>query len=64
MELDRRELATVLAALRYWRREGLWSDGREREIATSDDKFDELSATEIDALCERLSLAGRGFGER
>jgi hypothetical protein len=58
--LTDREHATVLAALRYWQREGLMSGGHEINIATGGDEnyFDELSKKEIDALCERLNLEG------
>ena len=51
-----REMGTVLAALRYWQREGLASAGREREIATDCGRFESLSSGEIDALCERINL--------
>ena len=54
-ELDSRELGTVLAALRYWQRQGC-PDGPElREIA-SDNDMKPLDLEEIDALCERLNL--------
>lgn len=52
------ERDTVLAALRFWQREGLQSDGIEREIAengrTGDDAA--LTADEIDDLCERINI--------
>jgi len=53
--LNQRELATVLAALRYWQREGLNSSGHEQEIATNEGEFPSLNAMEIDALCERIN---------
>jgi hypothetical protein len=53
---DLRELGTVLAALRYWQREGLMSGGAEHDIATDGDSFAALTAEEIDALCERLNV--------
>lgn len=53
--MDSRELATVLAALRYWQREGLMSDGHEQDIATDQGTVDRLSSEEIDGLCERLN---------
>lgn len=56
--VDDRELATILAALRYWAREGLLSSGHERDIATNGDTLKPLTAEEIDALCARLN-----FGE-
>ncbi|MGA8763805.1 MAG: hypothetical protein WB562_13150 [Candidatus Sulfotelmatobacter sp.] len=55
-ELDRRELATVLAALRYWQREGLMSGGHEQDIATDAGELEPMKAEEIDALCERLNI--------
>lgn len=54
MQLDNRELATVLAALRFWQRR---CDPRdpEMEIATDDDNIEALGDDEIDTLCERLN---------
>ena len=53
-KLSRRELATVLAALRYWQR-----DLAENEEPPICEHFDEriapLSANEIDTLIERLN---------
>lgn len=54
-KLGARELATVLAALRYWRREGLMSAGHEIDIATDGGELEPLNESEIDALCERLN---------
>jgi hypothetical protein len=50
-----RELATVLAALRYWQRN---ADGSaESPIADHfDSEVTPLTAAEIDSLCERLNL--------
>lgn len=53
--LSERELATVLAALRYWQREGVGFDHTEDDIALGGGKFDSLNAQEIDGLCERLN---------
>jgi hypothetical protein len=54
MKLDKRQLATVLAALRYWQREGLRSDSCiEHEIAT--DAGAPLTKEETDALCVSLN---------
>lgn len=54
--LDDREHATVLAALRYWQREGWRSCGHEIEdIATNGGTLEALVAAEIDGLCERLN---------
>lgn len=58
MNLDNRELGTVLAALRFWQRKVRLVGEPERDIATDGDAFPELTAVEIDALCERLN-----FGE-
>lgn len=55
MNLNAREMATVLAALRYWAREGLGSGGHERDIATDGDLLEPLTGEEIAALCERLN---------
>ena len=52
-ELSPRELATVLAALRYWQ-----TELREPDFDPSGPHFTEhepLSSDEIDALCERLN---------
>jgi hypothetical protein len=49
-----RQWATMLAALRYWRREGPASCGHEREIASANDTIEPLNAEEIDELCEWL----------
>jgi hypothetical protein len=54
------ETATILAALRYWRREGPLSGGHERDIASDFDRRQPLSAEEIDALCERINCGGDG----
>ena len=55
-ELTPRELATVLAALRYWQREG-WrmAEGRELEIASDCGRLKPLGTKEIDDLCERIN---------
>lgn len=54
-ELSERELATVLASLRFWQ-----SDGRNRteilnEIACDGGRHDPMSFIEIDELCHRLN---------
>lgn len=54
---DPRALATILAALRYWQREGLASAGHEQDIATDGGVLAALTADEIDALCEDLNVA-------
>lgn len=59
-DLDDREAATVLAALRYWQR-GLAGDDAGTlevdDIATNGGALEALSAGEIDALCERLNAS-------
>ena len=54
LTLSPRELATALAALRYWQRTGLNRDTPEDDIAM-DGCIRALTADEIDALCERLN---------
>ena len=58
--LNARELATVLAALRYWRREGLMSSGHEQDIADDCGTLLPMDGAEIDALCEALNFGERG----
>ncbi len=55
---DAREQAGLLAALRYWQRAGARSEGPEQDIATDSGTLEPLSASEIDALCERLNFLG------
>lgn len=57
LTLSTRELATALAALRYWQRDKMSSlriGDPEDDIAT-DGGIDALDRSEIDALCERLN---------
>jgi hypothetical protein len=58
--LTDRQLATMLAALRWWQNR----DGSERftHIATDGRRFDPLDDNEIDVLCEALNT-GRAFDE-
>lgn len=60
MILNERETATVLAALRYWQREGLMSAGAELDIANDGGRFRPMRGEEIDQLCERLNLDDGG----
>jgi hypothetical protein len=53
---NHRNLATVLAALRYWQREGVGSAGHEQNIATDDGAWSAMSVEEIDELCEAINL--------
>lgn len=63
LQVDERELATILAALRYWQRDGLSSDehgdlatpGPENDIATDGGTHEPLDLDEIDELCERIN---------
>ena len=50
-----RELGTVLAALRYWQRQGC-PDGPELQEIASDNDMKPLNLEELDALCERLNM--------
>jgi len=50
--LQPRQHATVLAALRYWQREGLMSSGHEQDISTNGGTLDQLTEVEIDHLIE------------
>lgn len=52
---DKRQLATVLAALRYWQREGLMNGGHEQDIATDGGTVTPLSKEEIDSQCETIN---------
>jgi hypothetical protein len=56
VRLTNRELATVLAALRYWQKD-LAEDEDEGPISPDhfDDQITPLSVEEIDAPCERLN---------
>lgn len=56
-DVDDRELATILAALRFWQRHGESRQANEPEydIATNAGTLSPLADAEIDALCERLN---------
>ena len=57
IELSDRELATVLAALRYWANEkcGEYSYCGERQIASNMNTLVPLTDIETNALCERIN---------
>jgi hypothetical protein len=57
IELDNRELATVLAALRYWNRkvDATRESVPEIDIATDGGRFVPLDTDQVNALCERLN---------
>lgn len=54
LRADPRERDTILAALRYWQREGLRGDPR-AELAIASEHGDALSLDEVDSLCERIN---------
>ena len=59
---DSRELATILAALRYWQRNveqgNAGTDDEFEPIASDDGALVPLTPGDIDALCARLSREG------
>jgi hypothetical protein len=56
MHLSPRELATVLAALRYWQRQlADGEDGSSISLYHFTESVTPLSTTEIDEFCERLN---------
>jgi hypothetical protein len=57
IELDEREIATIIAALQYWKREGLHSDGHEHALASNGGDIVPLTADEIEDLCKRIDDA-------
>jgi hypothetical protein len=58
MTVSSRDLATILAALRFWQRTPSDYTQPENDIATDGGETPALSIEEIDALCERLNVAG------
>jgi len=69
LHVDDRELATILAALRFHQAENLQGtdeipDQVIRDIATDDGRLEALSGGEVDLLCERLNLGGEGSYSR
>jgi len=59
IDLDHRELSTVLAALRLWQRDGFQDPNRDlHDVASDDGSCVPLNDTEIDKLCERLNGGG------
>jgi hypothetical protein len=62
LQINRRELATILAALRFHQDEHLQgqqgiADSRIREIASDGGIVKPLNFDEVTALCEKLMLA-------
>lgn len=60
ISVDATELATILAALRFYQREGLGDPSNRRDdihvIATDGDTLISLDTERIDALCERINF--------
>jgi hypothetical protein len=54
LKIDERELATILAALRFWQAQDA-PPARQYDIATDCGEIDPLTVGEIDALCERIN---------
>ena len=54
LNVDNRELATILAALRLWQEQDA-PPARQLDIATDCGDLDPLRAEEIDALCESIN---------
>lgn len=61
MKLDNQELATVLAALRYYQAQGMGEPENRsdaiHDLATNGGEVTSLDDTGIDSLCERLNFA-------
>lgn len=55
VSFNRRELATVLAALRAFQRLGSELTEPENDIATCGGEFDALTVEEIDSLCDEIN---------
>ena len=62
MRLSPREAATLVAALHYWRREGLVNANAERDIATAAGCFPALSASEVARLAGTIAILGEVKG--
>lgn len=60
MKLDKQELNTILAALRYYQRQGMGEPANRpdwlHEIATDNDHDISLNAEAIDKLCEKINV--------
>ena len=55
MNFDKREIGTILAALRVWQRTFSTRHLAEYDIATNGGTLKPLAASEVDALCERIN---------
>lgn len=59
-EQDEREIATILAALRYWQQNILDRGLYPENVSSHFDggRIDPLESEEVDELCERLNFGG------
>ena len=57
LSITSRELATILAALRYWQANDLSAatEAPEHDVASNSGEFEPLGNDEIDTLCEQLN---------
>ena len=57
LSVTSRELATILAALRYWQANdrNIAAQAPEYDIASDSGQFEPLGNDEIDTLCEQLN---------
>lgn len=62
MKLTEREVATMLAALRYWqlRQTGEAPDNDYDDIASDGGKLSPLPPEEVDELCEKINWPANG----
>ena len=65
LSVDDRQLATILAALRFHQAENLQggagiADRAIREIATDGGRLETMGFEDVDQLCERLNLGDQG----
>ena len=58
VEIDERELGTILAALRHWQETSC--RGELLDIATDGGRLGALTSGEVDALCERINTGRDG----
>jgi hypothetical protein len=69
LTVDDRQLATILAALRFHQAENLQGAGEildlpTREIATDGGRLETLGFEDVNQLCERLNLGDQGSYSR
>jgi len=62
VEIDERELGTILAALRHWQETS--SRDELLDIATNGGRFNPLTPGEVDAFCERINTKEAAVSER